>query len=30
MGTKINVVAVVEMSTDAEYFKYQMKYESAH
>jgi glyceraldehyde 3-phosphate dehydrogenase len=30
LGTKINVVAVVDMSTDAEYFKYQMKYDSTH
>merc|ERR1712151_500356 len=29
-GTKINVVGVVDMSTDAEYFKYQMKYDSTH
>merc|ERR1719182_1161615 len=26
----INVVGVVDMSTDAEYFKYQMKYDSTH
>jgi glyceraldehyde 3-phosphate dehydrogenase len=30
VGTKINVVAVVDMSTDAEYFIYQMKYDSTH
>jgi len=30
VGTKINVVAVVDMSTDAEYFVYQMKYDSTH
>jgi len=30
IGTKINVVAVVDMSTDAEYFVYQMKYDSTH
>jgi len=30
LGTKINVVGVVDMSTDAEYFKYQMKYDSTH
>merc|ERR1719161_1719486 len=30
LGTKINVVAVVDMSTDAEYFVYQMKYDSTH
>merc|ERR1711988_775800 len=30
VGDKIDVVAVVDMSTDAEYFVYQMKYDSAH
>jgi len=30
VGDKINVVAVVDMSTDAEYFAYQMKYDSTH
>jgi glyceraldehyde 3-phosphate dehydrogenase len=30
VGGEINVVAVVDMSTDAEYFKYQMKYDSTH
>merc|ERR1712124_63941 len=30
LGSKINVVGVVDMSTDAEYFKYQMKYDSTH
>lgn len=30
LGSKIDVVAVVDMSTDAEYFKYQMKYDSTH
>merc|ERR1711862_566474 len=30
LGTKIDVVGVVDMSTDAEYFKYQMKYDSTH
>jgi len=30
VGSKINVVAVVDMSTDAEYFVYQMKYDSTH
>jgi glyceraldehyde 3-phosphate dehydrogenase len=30
VGTKINVVGVVDMSTDAEYFVYQMKYDSTH
>merc|ERR1712048_873914 len=30
VGTKINVVAVVDMSTDAEYFVYQMKYDTTH
>jgi glyceraldehyde 3-phosphate dehydrogenase len=28
LGSKIDVVGVVDMSTDAEYFKYQMKYDS--
>jgi len=30
VGSKIEVVAVVDMSTDAEYFVYQMKYDSTH
>jgi len=30
LGTKVNVLGVVDMSTDAEYFKYQMKYDSTH
>merc|ERR1711870_47128 len=30
VGDKINVVGVVDMSTDAEYFVYQMKYDSTH
>jgi len=30
LGTKLNVVGVVDMSTDAEYFAYQMKYDSTH
>lgn len=30
LGTQIDVVAVVDMSTDAEYFAYQMRYDSAH
>ena len=30
LGTKIDVVGVVDMSTDAEYFAYQMKYDSTH
>merc|ERR1712193_201309 len=30
LGTKIDVVGVVDMSTDAEYFKYQMMYDSTH
>merc|ERR1712137_571878 len=30
VGSKINLVAVVDMSTDAEYFVYQMKYDSTH
>jgi glyceraldehyde 3-phosphate dehydrogenase len=30
VGDKIDVVAVVDMSTDAEYFVYQMKYDSTH
>merc|ERR1712151_1407258 len=30
VGDKINVKAVVDMSTDAEYFVYQMKYDSTH
>jgi glyceraldehyde 3-phosphate dehydrogenase len=30
LGSKLDVVGVVDMSTDAEYFKYQMKYDSTH
>jgi len=30
IGSEIEVVAVVDMSTDAEYFVYQMKYDSTH
>ncbi|RNE99016.1 glycosomal glyceraldehyde-3-phosphate dehydrogenase [Trypanosoma rangeli] len=30
LGTEIEVVAVVDMSTDAEYFAYQMRYDSVH
>ena len=30
VGKEIKVVAVVDMSTDAEYFVYQMKYDSTH
>jgi len=30
LGTKIDVVGVVDMSTDAEYFAYQIKYDSTH
>jgi len=30
LGSKFDVVGVVDMSTDAEYFKYQMKYDSTH
>ncbi|EPY38015.1 glyceraldehyde 3-phosphate dehydrogenase [Angomonas deanei] len=30
LGTEIDVVAVVDMSTDAEYFAYQMKYDTVH
>jgi len=30
VGDKINVVGVVDMSTDAEYFVYQMKWDSTH
>ena len=30
LGTEIEVVAVVDMSTDADYFVYQMKYDSVH
>lgn len=30
LGTEIDVVAVVDMSTNAEYFAYQMKYDSVH
>ncbi|MDD5065917.1 MAG: type I glyceraldehyde-3-phosphate dehydrogenase [bacterium] len=30
LGKKLDVVAVVDVSTDAEYFAYQMKYDSIH
>ena len=30
LGKEINVVAVVDVSTDADYFAYQMKYDSVH
>ena len=30
LGTSIDVVAVVDVSTDADYFAYQMKYDSIH
>lgn len=30
LGKKLDVVAVVDVSTDAEYFAYQMKYDSVH
>ena len=30
LGKEIDVVAVVDVSTDAEYFAYQMKYDSVH
>ena len=30
LGKTIDVVAVVDISTDAEYFAYQMKYDSVH
>jgi len=30
LGSRLDVVAVVDMSTDAEYFAYQMKYDSTH
>ncbi|MFA4967863.1 MAG: type I glyceraldehyde-3-phosphate dehydrogenase [Candidatus Margulisiibacteriota bacterium] len=30
LGTEIEVVAVVDISTDAKYFAYQMKYDSVH
>jgi len=30
LGTKLDVVGVVDMSTDAEYFAYQMKYDTVH
>ena len=30
LGTQIDVVAVVDVSTDADYFAYQMKYDSVH
>ena len=30
LGNTIDVVAVVDVSTDADYFAYQMKYDSVH
>jgi len=30
LGTEINVVAVVDVATDADYFAYQIKYDSVH
>ena len=30
LGTKFDVVAVVDVATDADYFAYQMKYDSVH
>lgn len=30
LGKEIDVVAVVDVSTDAKYFAYQMKYDSVH
>lgn len=30
LGTEIDVVAVVDMNTDAEYFAYQMRYDTVH
>jgi glyceraldehyde 3-phosphate dehydrogenase len=30
LGTLLNVVAVVDMTTDADYFAYQMKFDSTH
>ena len=30
LGTQVDVVAVVDVSTDADYFAYQMKYDSIH
>ena len=30
LGTKLDVVAVVDVSTDAKYFAYQLKYDSVH
>ncbi len=30
LGKAIDVVAVVDISTDADYFAYQMKYDSVH
>jgi glyceraldehyde 3-phosphate dehydrogenase len=30
LGKQFDVVAVVDVSTDAEYFAYQMKYDSVH
>nr|CAA52632.1 glyceraldehyde-3-phosphate dehydrogenase [Trypanoplasma borreli] len=30
LGTEIDVVAVVDMSTDADYFSYQIRYDSVH
>ncbi len=30
LGKEIDVVAVVDISTDADYFAYQLKYDSVH
>lgn len=30
LGEKIDLVAIADMSTDAEYFAYQLKYDSVH
>ncbi|MGH2567187.1 MAG: glyceraldehyde 3-phosphate dehydrogenase NAD-binding domain-containing protein, partial [Bacteroidota bacterium] len=30
LGTKLDVVAVVDVVTDAKYFAYQLKYDSVH
>jgi glyceraldehyde 3-phosphate dehydrogenase len=30
LGKSIDVVAVVDVSTDADYFAYQLKYDSVH
>src|SRR4051812_49390233 len=30
LGTEIDIAAVVDVSTDAKYFAYQMKYDSVH